>query len=343
MGAKVQNYRAERHAAPSFRPLAELLPLAMPLSLLVDPSNLCNLKCSFCPTGNEALLEEVGRSKGLMPLALFRKIIDDLADFPGKLQVLHLYKDGEPLANKALAQMVAYARQSGRVERIEFTSNGLLLTPERSRELLEAGLDGVRISIYGLDDDSYRHITRTPVSFERIRANVAALHEAKKTLRPSMHVHCKIVDAGLSAETKARFFSVFTPISDSVHIDPLVEWMPSGSAPLVAMPLVRQPAPGRIVGPQVCAEPFMKLAVNHDGTVSACCADWSCELLAGDLRTQSLAEVWHGPALRALRLTHLRGERASLPACGHCTYVACLPPQAQLDAGMAALVPKYTA
>ncbi len=39
-----------------------------------------------------------------------------------------MYKDGEPLLNKRFADMVAYAKESGRVEYIDTTTNGTFLS-----------------------------------------------------------------------------------------------------------------------------------------------------------------------------------------------------------------------
>ncbi|MBJ7900916.1 MAG: radical SAM protein [Cyanobacteria bacterium RI_101] len=160
--ASVNSYAATRLQA-GYRPLGELLPLDTPLSLMVDPSNACNFKCVFCPTGDPTLLAQVDRPKGVMDMQLFRKLIDELALFPRPVQVLHLYKDGEPLSNKRLPEMVAYAKSSDRVKRVETTTNGSLLTPERSDALVRAGLDGIRISVYALD--AVRYQTKTKRNF----------------------------------------------------------------------------------------------------------------------------------------------------------------------------------
>tara|TARA_B110000858_G_C17688643_1_gene420180 strand:- start:653 stop:823 length:171 start_codon:yes stop_codon:yes gene_type:complete len=37
--------------------LKDYLPLAMPVSIMIDPSNLCNYKCNFCPTSDNELLK----------------------------------------------------------------------------------------------------------------------------------------------------------------------------------------------------------------------------------------------------------------------------------------------
>ena len=70
------------------RLLHELLPLASPLSILVDPTNLCNFACVFCPTGHSALVQNSGRGTGIMSLDLFRKIADDIAAFGAPLERL---------------------------------------------------------------------------------------------------------------------------------------------------------------------------------------------------------------------------------------------------------------
>src|SRR5262245_44991812 len=121
--------------------LEEVIPLTTPFILFVDPASTCNFQCTFCPTGDRELIKSTGRYQGVMQFDLYQKIIDDLALFPEEIKVLRLYKDGEPLLNKNLAKMVAYAKQSGRVPYIDTTTNGTLITPARMGALIAAGLD----------------------------------------------------------------------------------------------------------------------------------------------------------------------------------------------------------
>ena len=66
--------------------------IGYPVELVMDPSNLCNLHCPLCPTGqgrNE-------RSKGKMSFVNFRKIIDELGAY---LYRVDLHNWGEPFLN----------------------------------------------------------------------------------------------------------------------------------------------------------------------------------------------------------------------------------------------------
>lgn len=311
---------------------------------MVDPTNACNFKCVFCPTGDAELLKSVGREKGMLSLELFRKIINDLQEFPTPIKVLHLYKDGEPLANKHLPEMIAYARASDRVVRIETTTNGSLLTEDRARALIDAGIDGIRISIYAVDTPGYRMVAKTTVEFEAICANVARLFALKAKLRPQLHVHCKIVDAGMSDDEKQCFQQAFTGICDSLHIDAIMGWSNTADRDLT---LGRNPIFGISGAPlkasrTACSEPFMKLAVNSNGEVSVCCVDWAHDTVVGDVRHESLVAIWNGSRLRHLRQKHLAGRRSEISACATCQYIQGLPVIADLDDDLERLLGIYS-
>lgn len=311
--------------------LAQVLPLAQPLALLVDPSNACNFRCFFCPTGSPDLLRTVGRPKGQMPFALFEKIVADCAAFPAPLKSLHLYKDGEPLVHKRFPDMVRLAKQRGIARYVETTSNGALLTPALAEALVDAGLDGLRISVYGTDDAEYRAVTRGVAGYQTVLDNVRTLHRIKTARGAALHIHCKILNTDRGTEGRRRFLDDFTPISDSLYVHPL-----HGEA--LALPgFDKTPDAKRVV----CSEPFIKLAINFDGRVSACCADWSLAAVVGDVTRDSLTEIWHGPALHQFRMTHLAGRRDSLPACRGCSYVQTLPADNNLDHAAPTLAARY--
>jgi hypothetical protein len=59
--------------------------------------------------------------------------------------------------------------------------------------------------------------------------------------------------------------------------------------------------------------------------VSPCCVDWDKRAVVGDLRTDTLVDIWHGAPMRNFRLEHLRGNRRMLEACARCTYLYTVP------------------
>ena len=137
--------------------LKNALPLRTPYVIYIDPSDTCNFRCKFCPSGNLELMKKTrGRGHGPMDFEVYKGIIDSLKDFPDPIRVIRLYKEGEPLVNPRFADMVRYAKQSPKVLRVDTTTNASLLTPERSLEIIDAGLDRLNISVEGVNTEQYR-------------------------------------------------------------------------------------------------------------------------------------------------------------------------------------------
>ena len=107
--------------------LQNVIPLETPFLLFVDPSSVCNFRCKFCPCGgaNKELWSK-DKKVNIMPYEIYRRVIDSAAEFPQKLKTLRLYKEGEPLLNKRLPDMINYARRKDVASKIDFTTNGSL-------------------------------------------------------------------------------------------------------------------------------------------------------------------------------------------------------------------------
>lgn len=326
----------------------ELLPFSVPYSMHIDPANICNFRCKFCPTGDDKLLKSIGRPKGVMSYELYCKIIDDLKllveKFGDKLKRLHLYKDGEPLINKRLGEMAYYARQNQVTMSIETTSNGALLTEERAIELIEGGFDIIRISIEHVTSEDYKRITGTYSDYEQIKKNVAFLYKESERRGGRLKIHTKILDVGLSTAQKEKFMEDFGAVSHTINIDQLMGWSKSGTKDFTLGVSSSTGMNGfsMLRDRKVCPEAFSKLAVNFDGRVSVCCVDWSYGTIVGDLRSQCLADVWNGPLLRRFRLLHLRGERRKIEACADCQYLMGFPEYTMLDGKAEELLKIYS-
>ena len=326
--------------------LRTMVPLDTPLSVQIDTTNICNFKCVFCPTGNEDMLEEAGRPKGSMDPALFAKVVEDLKAFPRKVRDIYMYKDGEPLVNRQLPEMIAADKAADIAEVVHITSNGSLLKPELASRLIDAGLDAVRFSIYGANEETYAAITRRPGMHGKVLENVRQLFALKEERGSSMHIHCKIVDTNLTPELQEEFVRTFGAICDSYSVNSIMGWSNTGKkdltlglAPILGISGESPLKPER----KVCPEPFRRMAVNFNGTVSACCVDWSLAATVGNVAEESLVDIWNGEALREFRLTHLRGLKDTLKACDGCQFIMGFAQNWDLDDVAAELIPAFSA
>ena len=303
--------------------LETVIPLATPMVLFVDPASACNFQCSFCPTGDRALIAETGRFQGVMSLELFKKVIDDLAAFDRPLKVLRMYKDGEPFLNKNLGAMIAYAKQSGRCEYIDTTTNASLMDPERLKPVLDAGLDKINISIDGMSRQTYLDFTKFDIDLEKLIANVTWLYEHKGNCEVVIKVPHELV----TAEEEARFLRIFGELSDRIFVENFAPCWPAfdteaRTGVTITKGIYEQP----IGNTDTCPYIFYGMSVNADGLVSSCFLDWGRKLIVGDARTESVSDIWNSAAFNKLRMSHLRGERRHNPVCGKCGQLThCLP------------------
>jgi len=303
--------------------LEEVIPLSTPMILFVDPASTCNFKCKFCPTGDRQLMKDTGRWQGRMDFGLYKKIIDDLKEFDESLKVLRLYKEGEPFLNKRFADMVRYAKESGVVKYIDTTTNGYLLEPERIRPILDAGLDRINISVNGMSDEQFLEFAGVKVDFEKYVENIRSLYQIKG----DCEICIKIAGDFLSEEEKGRFFDTFGNYTDRIFIENVAPCWPEFDVEdrlgvVITKGIYDQP----IGDVDTCPYVFYSISVNSDGSVSLCFLDWAHKLLVGDVRKQSLKEIWEGEALFQHQIEQLCGKRKENSVCGQCCQLShCLP------------------
>jgi radical SAM protein with 4Fe4S-binding SPASM domain len=289
--------------------LEELIPLATPLVVFVDPASACNFRCTFCPTGHPDLIAETGRYQGVMKGDTFCKIIDDLFEFDRPIKVLRLYKDGEPFLNKDLATMVFTAKKSGQVEFIDTTTNGSLMTPERLGPVLEAGIDRINISVEGLDRRAYFKVAGIFYNPAMLLENIKWLYANKG--------HCEVMVkiVGLAPEHHQEFYDTYGNYCDRISVENVVPCWPEFDPGMDVVGGLYGQEPQRV---EVCPYIFYAISVNADGLVSACFQDWKRELIVGDVRSQSLRSIWNSDKMNDLRRLHLEGRRCEKELCRNC-------------------------
>lgn len=300
--------------------LEDIIPLETPFLLYVDPSSACNFRCAFCPTGHRDLVKASDYKRSVMGLELFEKLVRDLEAFPQPLRVMRMNKIGEPLINRNLPAMIAMAKTSGRVQHIDLATNAALFTPQLLTQLVEAGLDRLNISLEGVSREQYRQHAKVNVDFERMVDTIRGFYAE----RGGCEVTIKIPGNYLSAADRQKFFDLFGNHCDRIFVEELSPIWPGFDVEKRAGIRVqehegqyRQP----LVDKDVCTYIFYAMALNSDGTVSACCPDWDQKLVVGDLRRQSLREIWNSREMLELQLQHLRGRRRDNPVCRDCGHI----------------------
>jgi radical SAM protein with 4Fe4S-binding SPASM domain len=320
-------------------PLETVIPLATPFVVFVDPASACNFQCSFCPTGHRGMIRETGRYQGAMRYDVFTKVVDDLAAFDEPIKVLRLYKDGEPFLNKRLADMIAYAKASGRVDYIDTTTNGTFLNPKTLGPVLEAGLDKINISVDGMTNAQYKQFTGYDFDFATFVENVKWLYKNKG----QCEVFVKIPGELISTEQKQDFYDTFGDHCDRIFIENFAPCWPefdveAHTSVKIVEGIYQQP----VTPTNTCPYIFYSCSVNADGLVSSCFLDWGRKLVIGDVRKQPLKAIWNSDLMNALRRQHLEGKRCENGVCGSCGQLShCLPDN--IDAHAPALLERFEA
>ena len=289
------------------KPLHMLLPLEQPLSLFIDPCDACNFRCSFC-------FQSHGDYSGrIMEKELFEKIANDMEkEFANPFKMVHLNGFGEPLLNPHIVDFVKILKEKPIAEKVSITTNASLLNQEKAKELVDAGLDRICISIYALDDEGYLKFSNAKLSFTKLYQNIQFLYH----VRGNCHIHIKIAGDYFSEEEKREFIEKFGMVADTVYIDHAINNWPG----LKVVEGNRHMYHQSMGGSKICPMPFYQMVIHSNGKVSPCCPEYQQKLVIGDIRRDSLKDIWNGEALRELRKGILKGEATKGKVCSVCEY-----------------------
>lgn len=293
------------------KPLHTLLPLEQPLSLFIDPSDVCNFKCNFCFQHYQKI------EKNILTMDIFEKIVRDMKEFSAPFKAVHLNGFGEPLLNQNIVEFVRILKKGKLAEKIEITTNGSKLTKELAEQLVDAGLDQIIFSIYGLDNQAYQKFSSAEVAFEDIYNNIAYLY----SIRKECHLHAKIAGEYFTKQEQKQFVERFESIVDSYYIDHAINAWPG----LKVTNNEKDHMYNIFLSDEkkVCPMPFYQMVIHSDGKVSPCCVDYKKGVCVGDITQNSLKEIWNGDKYRKLRQDLLENQSMVGLACEACGYPNC--------------------
>jgi len=170
----------------------------------------CNAECIMCPRDNHKL----GREHGIMSFENFKRSLDEVIQLGCKQVVLTGF--GEPLVDKQLEKKVEYVKSRGLSTYI--ISNGSLLTKKRATNLIQAGLDELRISFYGMRKETYETVM-VGLKFDVTMKNLLGFLELRDELgfkRPRLELNW--LELPENAGDTDAFQEYWEPRADAIEI-----------------------------------------------------------------------------------------------------------------------------
>ena len=283
---------------PLFRKRRVRSLLKIPPEVNIETISICNARCTMCP------IDGLTRPKKAMDPDLFNKIVNECIAAGVKCIKLHNY--GEPLLTPNFDQMLQYIRKRSQKINIQFATNGSLLNDRWARLLIQAKVNRIMVTIDGARKETYEKIRRG-LSYEQVTANVSNLLALKKQMRSKYpEVIIEIIEMEETKNEIDAFIKQWRGIADKVAVN-------SYSTRAGAFSGNEFTAKSR-----PCFRLWKQMVITSTGQVAACCTDWDCKMVIGDLRTQNLLEVWQGTAINKLRRLHLDGRMADILLCSKC-------------------------
>ncbi len=268
-----------------------------PSHLDVETSSACQMKCPMCYT---TYMD--AKNKGIMDFNLYKKIIDEAAKY--NVYSIKLSWRGEPMLNKSIVEMIRYAKQSG-IREVAMLSNGERVTPELAKAIQDAGIDWISFSVDG-NANTY-NIIRAPALFEETLEKIRFLREYRdKTGRPKPLIRVQSILSAIQ-DNAGEFISIWDGIADRVN------FISDQARDFEVKEMCHDQN-------YVCPTPWQRMSIDYNGVVHQCISDYNGYIRMGDIRKQSVYEIWHGRQFRKLRecfRKHTYLEHCK--ACSFCT------------------------
>lgn len=315
-------YRRRIYDSPLFdfsvQPLADKL-TAWPQVMVIDNTNSCNAKCVWCPNPDLTNL-------GVMKMDLYRKIIDDYATRGGRLRFGTF---GEPLLDKTFGQKIEYLKRYPSITKAEVLTNAFFLNQKIIPILIENSV-GVEISLDELDKETFEDVKK--MSYDVVRKNIVDFLEANDRSPNPVPVNFRVKTLKTIAETENHeFYRKISSHNCTIELTPIDEniitsWAGKFDKGTFFKTFVKDFSQFKkfsyknynLSNPAPCVQLWKWLIIYWDGTVVLCCVDMFSETKMGDLKEQSIQEVWQGQPLENVRRKMISRKRFDIPICQNC-------------------------
>lgn len=274
-----------------------------PELISIEVSSKCNMTCSYCPPHMKEYRDST-RKHTHMDLETFNKIIDEIDDYGPRQIALH--KDGEPLLHPNIKSI--FDRVKKNVSHIVYlTTNVQKLDQNFTNSLISNHIDVINFSIGAYSREFYNKAKGK--GFNRVLNNIHNFLSSISRNEWKPKVLVQIIDLPEYPEMKKEikeFKNYWKKFNVEISVWKKLSWGVFEN--------------GKFRYRYPCYSLWHSFNINSNGVVTACCMDWRQELEIGNIKNQSIKEIWEGGPLQNLRKLHIDGEEEKIDVCRICNY-----------------------
>lgn len=299
LGEKFRNYREAWKKAGTTGSDGKLVPLTdYPLHLNFEISFGCNYRCGMClyaiPTDQWGYKIEEEKK---ISFEKYKEIVDEGAK--RGLGSVSLNGYNEPLMQQDLAEYIRYARDKG-VPDVFFVSNAIMLDAKKTERLLDSGLTRIMFSLDAFSPESYGKI-RKEGGYEKVIANVLHFLKRKKERGDVLPVtRVSFVRNRINAGEEEGFLKFWSDKVDYILIQRFTN-------PFLGHERFEETEEAfRLEDSEPlgdCQQPFQRLYITNNGDVHPCCSGYGLRMTVGNIFEESVADIWKGKRMEAIRRT----------------------------------------
>lgn len=282
--------------------------MSLPLfkEIHIENTNSCGYKCTMCPRESQT------RKIGFMPLDDFSLILERIGSFEG---IFHLHGFGEPLLDRILIPKIERLKKySPTSTSFIFSTLGVRVHEDYFKKLIDAGLDEITVSLYGFTEESYKKIHGYD-GLKLVKRNLELLGKAMQgtSFKGVIKIPAPKIALSLPTEqpSEGEAFGQFAlDLGFEVRLWGYVHNYSSGRH-------YNAPNAEKLC-PVIQGKRNKILNITWDLNVIPCCYDFNSTIPFGNLREQTLEEIFTSPEYLKFNIAHLTGQLEAYPICQNC-------------------------
>ncbi len=274
-----------------------------PPYLQIEPTSICNFRCVFCYQTDETFTGKTSGHMGMMSLALFKDIIDQVE---GKVDFISIASRGEPFVCKDIDQMLEYC--VGKFLGLKVNTNASLLNEKHCHALLSGGVNTVVFSADAAEEPLYSQL-RVGGTLEKILKNIEHFKSIKEKQYPGSKIITRVSGVKVSEQQNMEaMLRTWQGLVDQVCFVDYNPWENVYESSVNAIETA-------------CSDLWRRMFIWYDGRVNPCDTDYKSTLSTGSIIEKNVSQIWRSPPYERLRENHVRNMRSQLNPCRRCVVV----------------------